>query len=449
MEPLPASTKGPCSPAETDALQFQSLQGCGSKSPIGRLDAGAGASNFKLSVISETPNGVIPNDRSPQRRQQQQQHHHHHQWQQEQQPRLAPHSTSASLTGKMMMSTGGSGGLDLRFAYTPLHDVRSGSAVATGLRGQGGAKTAAVLASTSSSSAPTAVGKACATTGDPADARRGTGAGARGAATSVDAVKSRPRPPPGDAGGWSASMQALCAMLRARRRDPALAGLVFLALTACIGEWAQACDAHATAGLPEQNEEKRCAAAPTTATARGWGWRACPPAATDMVVVARETAMLQSVPPRDKPPGAAAMFRRAPARFLPQHGGMLHGHLHGGGGAKGKDAGVEATATPRGKLYLGIREAIKAGLVWAEAVPLYRCRTTAEGLDGDGRGSSSIGGRDGAVGAAGEHAAAPSAADVSCSPVMAEAVGRLCRWVFLYFKLHKEHFVLLARGGGE
>lgn len=333
-----------------------------------------------------------------------------------------------------MVSTGssssGGGGVDLRFAYTPLHDVRSGSAVATGLRGQGGAKTAAVLASASSSAAPTAVGKACATAGDPADTRRGTGAGPRGSVTSADAAKSRPRPPPGDAGGWSASMQALCAMLRARRRDPALAGLVFLALTACIGEWAQACDAHTTAGLPEQSEEKRSGAtapATATATARGWGWRACPPAATDMVVVARETATLQSVPPRDKPPGAAAMFRRAPARFLPQHGGMLHGHLLGGGGAKGKDAGGEATATPRGKLCLGIRESIKAGLVWAEAVPLYRCRTAAEGLDGDGRGSSSIGGRDGAVGAAAEHAGASSAADMPCSPVMAEAVGRLCR----------------------
>lgn len=228
-------------------------------------------------------------------------------------------------------------------------------------------------------------------------------------------------------------MQALCAMLRARRRDPALAGLVFLALTACIDEWAQACDAHATAGLPEQAEEKRCTAAPTTATARGWGWRACPPAATDMVVVARETATLQSVPPRDKSPGTAAMFRRAPARFLPQHGGMLHGHLLGGGGAKGKDAGVEATATPRGKLCLGIRESIKAGLVWAEAVPLYRRRTTAEGLDGDERGPSSISGRDSAVGAVGEHAEATSAADASCSPVMAEAVGRLCRWGFSIF----------------
>lgn len=236
-------------------------------------------------------------------------------------------------------------------------------------------------------------------------------------------------------------MQALCAMLRARRRDPALAGLVFLALTACIGEWAQACDAYTT-GLPEKPEEKRC-----TAPARGWGWRACPPAATDMAVVPRETASLQSVqsvPPRDKPPGAAAMFRRAPARFLPHHGGMLDGHLLGGG-AKGKDAGGEVTATPRGKLCLGIRESIKAGLVWAEAVPLYRCRTT-EALDGDGRGSSSIGGRDTAVGAAEEHAAASSAADMSCSPVMAEAVGRLCRWEKLDFEMHNER-TFRTRGG--
>lgn len=279
-----------------------------------------------------------------------------------------------------------------------------------------------------------AVGKACATAaaaaGDPADLRRGTGSGGRGTVASADAT-TKSRPTPDDAGGWNASMQALCAMLRARRRDPALAGLVFLALTACIGEWAQACDANPTGLLPEQQpEEKRCAAAAAAAAApaRGWGWRACPPAATDMVVVARETtATLKSVPPRDKPPGAAAMFRRAPARALPQYGGgMLHGHFLGGG-AKGKDVGGEVTATPRGKLCLGIRESIKAGLVWAEAVPLYRCRA-AEGLDGDGRGSSSLGGRGSAVGAGEEHAAAASsAADVSCSAVMAEAVERLCK----------------------
>ena len=243
-------------------------------------------------------------------------------------------------------------------------------------------------------------------------------------------------------------MQALCAMLRARRRDPALAGLVFLALTACISEWAQACNA---TRLSEQSEAKRrggaAATAAAAAPARGWGWRACPPAAADMVVAARETAaatMLQSVPARDRPPGiaTAAMFRRAPPRFLPHHGGM-HGHLLGGGGAggggggggggKGKDA-VDATVTPRGKLCLGIRESIKAGLVWAEAVPLYRSRTAGDGLDGrDGRGGWSSTGAarhaNAAVGVEEQQAALPStAADVSCSPVMAEAVERLCRW---------------------
>lgn len=76
-------------------------------------------------------------------------------------------------------------------------------------------------------------------------------------------------------------------------------------------------------------------------------------------------------------------------------------------------------------MHLGIRESLKAGLVWAESVPLYKA--PAGGMDGDRRGS------------AGDQATAAAATEeTSFSPAMAQAVVRLC-WCVRKTKVHNKY----------
>lgn len=230
-------------------------------------------------------------------------------------------------------------------------------------------------------------------------------------------------------------MQALCAMLRARRRDPTLAGLVFLALKACITEWGYACDA--MGGVPDeqrrhqqyqrelqQREEQQSFGA---IVARGRGWNG--PGST--LGGAVETKATTNVTAAATPPpnSSASAYQALGANATVAGGAPSAGAATGqseasaafrfvgtqGAYRETRDAS-ELMATPRGKMHLGIRESLKAGLVWAEAVPLFRI--PAAGPEGCRRGTGA------------EQAAAASnvgTGDVSFDPAMAQAVERLCR----------------------
>lgn len=324
--------------------------------------------------------------------------------------------------------------LGLRFAYAPLQDDRGGGTT------QGAATKGAVM--------PVAAVRGNASSGGGTGKRGGEGGGASasgpGAALSnpatadatvaaVEAARTGSnRTGSGDAGGWNASMQALCAMLRARRRDPTLAGLVFLALKACIVEWANACDA--IGGAPnelqqqQQQREHLQQRGQQAIVARGRGWRGFssgPGAFAETAAAAAAVAAgVGANPAATKPQPATMTVAGAGSNAAsdhPNHQSAVAGSALSLVGVKGgqrdnKDS-AELTSTPRGKMHLGIRESLKAGLVWAESVPLYKA--PAPGVEGDRRGS-----------AGDQAAAAVAAGGVSFSPAMAQAVERLCRCVY-------------------
>lgn len=298
------------------------------------------------------------------------------------------------------------GGFALRFAYTPLQDARSTSTLETGLRGQGPSAAAATV-----SAAVVAKSE-----------HRGSASITTAAATTAAAMAVGKRVA-GDAGGWSSSMQALCAILRARRRDPTLAGLVFLALEACIEEWANACN---PVGLPS-------APLGGAGGARG-GWGNDPGAPVGKAALVEVTAAastLSLVAERDSVLPASTLS--APLR---------RDIVGTSEGAKKLSATAVASKV---KMHLGVRESLKAGLVWAEAVPLGRNRAAigAGGVSGDRRPSSlvDVGNNGASVGVgvgvgcgAGELSTVTpaddgvaTAAETSFSVPMAEAVERLCR----------------------
>lgn len=377
-------------------------------------NVGGTGGNFKLSALSSTSDSIIVHGRGQ-----------HHSTPRQQHPILRQHHFPEphvfNGTGNPPISTS----FSLRFAYAPLQDTRPGATVETGLRGQSGNVMVATTM-TPSTNVNTKVAKS----GGFADDGTGGGRGTRGGeglatsgvagaaipatpATTAQAVASRSTI--GDEGGWSASMQALCAMLRARRRDPALAGLVFLALTACITEWSHACD---MAGQLDQHQPSRSIIA-----SRGGVWRGCSSGVVETVPFLRGNTVSSSALHRYQPSATVASAVAAAAA-----GGLERSSLHGTVGkifaGVNSNGSTESTKSPpRAKMHLGIREALKAGLVWAEAIPLYRCRAMEDDRRGFGYGG---GGEDAGV----EGSQSPAAVEVSFNPAMAEAVERLCRYVF-------------------
>ncbi|CAM9668975.1 unnamed protein product [Ectocarpus sp. 4 AP-2014] len=419
----------------------------------------------KLFVLATASNGNnkgtgnntgSPNDRGQQQLQRlfPRQHQHQHQHQQSAlNAAAAGRARSCRVTPSPIVSSSignnSSRILGLRFAYAPLQDNPTT---------QGGAKSAATGAPVTTSSAAAAAAVGGDTSGS-GTRRRGSGpsngpigAGGTAAMTSsaarvaIEAGRggSRGQAGNGDSGGWNASMQALCAMLRARRRDPNLAGLVFMALKACIIEWAHACDAIAGASSEQQRQQREQQQQQQqreqqnsfgAMVARGRGWRG---GSTSGPGDGKETAAAPGTAPAAKPQfsssprgeqlsetttidtaaavAAAAGNNAAPDRS--SHKGAAASAAITSIAAKGirrdgKDT-AELTVTPRGKMHLGIREVLKAGLVWAEAVPLFRAPEA--GMNSNRRLAN------------GEQAAAAAAAagDVSFSPAMAQAVERLC-----------------------
>lgn len=352
--------------------------------------AGTGGANYKLSVLGPAPSSTsISNIR---------QH------------------PAARQSSQLL---GGAASFGLRFAYLPLHDIRGGATLETGLRGHASKSlTGSTVAGTggtglSHNMSPGAAG------------RGGVGAGAApaSAATSTEGAGAGFRSSPGDAGNWNASMQALCAMLRARRRDIALAGLVFLALEACVSEWAQACDVG-----PEK----------TGARVGGAGWRPL-----HLGPAAAAAAAAAKVSTASSPPSYAAQeyvtrlssgakavalnFVSKPERSPPLSERPTQGQ-GGRVGAGPREKEVIAAAAARGKMQLGAREALKAGFVWAEAVPLGRSRPSADEADRRGAGPGDRGAPSSASSQMSQATPAETATTgLTFNSAIAEAVSRLCR----------------------
>lgn len=311
----------------------------------------------------------------------------------------------------------------LRFAYTPVHVESSGAKPETGLRGQG----SGIVTATS---APKRPGGSI--SNEAANKKRGFGAGGEGpeivgvsssmlTLTSVLAPPSRA--PNGvstcgstayDVGNWGASMQALITVLRVRRQDPALAGLIFLALEACITEWVNACDK--TAGKqPQQEQEQK---SPSTSSAKGRAER-------DL-----SAGSLQRQEQTSEAAGSTGEGSNDPQHILvPDAPAILS--------ERGVDmTTTEAAVTARVKIHQEIRESLKAGLIWAEAVPLGIRRTIGGGEGGSGgseRRISMTGAGRHDISAEMEHTSKLS--NLSFSPVVAGAVERLCRYTYFYLLL--------------
>lgn len=366
--------------------------------------AGEGA-NYKLSALGPSPSISTTTANSSIRQ------------------RPAPRQSSQPLLLSGATSCG------LQFAYAPLQNVRGGATLETGLRGQG-----------SKSSTGSSVGTAGGTTVSHNVSPRG-GAAAEGSSSGL-------RGSPGDVGSWNASMQALCAMLRARRCDIALTGLIFLGLEACVREWAQACDAGS-----EQ----------VGARGGGGGWRpSYLGTATTVAAIAGANAAATSssisvkgntasspvslaaqdsvarLSPRVKEMGLSSVSKNERSPPRPKRS-VVQGRTVGAGPRQKEHI---AAAAARGKMQLGTREALKAGLVWAEAVPLGRSTLSTEGGDrrGTGPGGSGSGSGGGSGGGGIGGAAGPASLQASQTPPpecttvdtpfsapMAEAVMRLCR----------------------
>ncbi|CAM9876303.1 unnamed protein product, partial [Ectocarpus sp. 12 AP-2014] len=416
----------------------------------------------KLFVLATASNGNnkgngnntgSPNDRGQQPLQRlfPRQHQHQHQ-QSALNAAAAGRARSCGVTPSPIVSSSignnNSRSLGLRFAYAPVQDNRSNGTT------QGGTKSVATGApvTTTSGAATAAAGG---DTSGPGTGRRGSGpsngpGGAGGSAAmaasaapaAIESARggSRGQAGTGDSGGWNASMQALCAMLRARRRDPNLAGLVFMALKACIVEWAHACDAIGGASSEQQRQQREQQQQQQrqqreqqnsfgAMVARGRGWRG---GSTSGPWGGKETAAAPGAAPAAKSQSSSSprgeQLSETTTIAAAGNNASPDRSSHKGAAASaaitsiarirrdGRDT-AELSVTPRGKMHLGIREVLKAGLVWAEAVPLFRAPEA--GMNSNRRLAS------------GEQAAAAAAAsvtgDVSFSPAMAQAVERLCR----------------------
>lgn len=357
-------------------------------------DGGGTGGSYTLAVLGPTPNATTTGgkQRAPPR-----------------QPQPPPPNGTASV---------------LRFAYARLHDIRGGATLEAGLRGQGSKASAGV-----SVAGATGAG-GVADNGPGLTGKRDSGLGTAGGDGEHDGRRCV-----GDEGSWNASMQALCAMLRARRRDPALVGLVFLALEACIGEWSHACDS----GWTSQQ-------AVAKTRARG-GWR--PLQFTATVAGAAGVGTGISATKKEGGNDSPSSLSNLGEEFFmsssggstaggvsPQGGGVLEQRrlaqaavvAHGRVCAGPREKGASTTAEAREKMELGIRESLKASLVWAEAIPLGRSRAAAS--DGSDHRRSN-GGGGGAIIYQGSQVTATETAvpEVSLGPAMAEAVERLSRWL--------------------
>lgn len=233
----------------------------------------------------------------------------------------------------------------MRFAYIPLLDPRRSAPVESDSSGRVSNASARVQASAvwetgrKASNEPAAVGK------------RENGRGVTEDVGVGEALTA------GDSGSWSTSMQALCAMLRARRRDPSLAALIFLALEACISEWAQACDT-----MPEQlatrsggrrsfqsSSAAKSAIRPTLTkgSENGQGW------------------VVPSGPVEPESKGASALEGSLPLATIVARGRVFTGR---------REKEISSVVSAREKMALGAKESLKAGLMWAEAIPLGRSK---------------------------------------------------------------------------
>lgn len=220
----------------------------------------------------------------------------------------------------------------------------------------------------------------------------------------------------GDHGCWSASMQALCTMLRSRRCDPSLAALIFLALESCIGEWAQACEAGLDRAAARSGGACRALQVSSVVTVEGGvaapkGWEGGEQwLATSGAVTPAQKGALKPEPP-------FALAATVATRHVPT-------------GARGKEASAALAA--REKMELGTKESLKASLVWAEAVALGRPRQAVADR-GDRRGprpssSGFVSGGGAVQSQAHQTTSETKAPDASFSAVIAEAVERLTRY---------------------
>lgn len=308
----------------------------------------------------------------------------------------------------------------LRFAYTPVCVESNGAKPETGLRGKGSELVTAT-------SVPKRPGGSIGN--EAANIRQGSGSGGEGpeivgASSSLLTLTSTLVVPPScapngvctsgatgyDVGNWSASMQALITILRVRRQDPALAGLIFLALEACITEWVNACDN--TAGKQPQQEQEQGQKSPSTPSAKGVAERNLP---------------------EDSVQGEEQTGSRGEGTNDPHHLPAIDAPTISCEGGVDITA-TEASVTAREKMHQVIRESLKAGLVWAEAVPLGIRRTIEGGESGSGASERCI-----SMTSAGRHGIpnemehASKLADLSFSPVVAGGVERLCRYTFFIF----------------
>lgn len=346
--------------------------------------------NYKLSVLGPTPSIIINTSSGSKQR-----------------PTQRPSSQPLSICGTVSSV--------LRFAYVPLHDTRGGATLEAGLRGRRSKSSAGVPAASETSSGGAG--------------RRNGGGGPGEAATGIGSVGEGligRRNNAGDAGSWNASMQALCAILRARRRDLELAGLVFLALESCVSEWAQACDVGSELTVPCGGGggwrplylgPKAITTATSSASGKGAGGAAVSGGGAPCTVFSGATAVTAS--------GLSTV-----SQHQRSHPPVALAGAQGGRGVVGpREKEMMAAAAARGKMQLGSRESLKAGLMWAEAVPLGRSRPaavsdgadqrdTAPGSSGDGGPSSQLSQGTTLEVVGGE---------VAFSAAMADAVERLCR----------------------
>lgn len=349
----------------------------------------------------------------------------------------------------------------LQFAYAPLQNIRGGATLETGLRGQG-----------SKSSTSSSVGTAGETTSTRnASPRRaaaaGRGVSGVGATAAGEGSSSGSGSSPGDVGSWNASMQALCAMLRARRCDVVLTGLIFLGLEACVREWAQACDAGSEqVGARSGGGGWRpsyLGTATTAAAVAGASAGAPSPSmsvkgntASSPVSLATQDSVAR-LSPRVNDIGLNSVSKneRSPPRARRS---VVQGRTAGAGPRQKEHI---AAAAARGKMQLGTREALKAGLVWAEAVPLGRSTVSTEGGDrrGAGPGGSASGGVGGSGGVGNGDTAGSASLQASQTTApecittetpfnapLAEAVVRLCRYL-MSDSLDPNRMVPRGRGG--
>lgn len=311
----------------------------------------------------------------------------------------------------------------LRFAYTPVCVESSGTKPETGLRGQD----SGIVAVKSVPKRPNG------SIGNEATKKRpGFSTGEEesemfGASSSLLTLTSMLAPPscaPNvvctsgatgyDVGNWSVSMQALVTMLRVRRQDPALAGLIFLALEACITEWVDTCDNTVEQQPQHEQDQDQGQKLPSTPSTKSVAERNLPEDSVQRGEQTWEAAGLGGEGTND-----------------PQHLPAIDAPTISCEGGIDITA-TEATVNAREKMHQEIRESLKAGLIWAEAVPLGTRRAIEGGEGGSGASErciyiTNVGRHD--IPTEMEHAS--KLADLSFSPVVAEGVERLCRYMSL------------------